>query len=440
VNVYGYVDLIDGGEVRNASFQKLASDPASPVTGQFWYNTTVNMFRYRNNSTTIDLGAATAYNTENAQDDVGNILVDSATVDFTYNDATPSITAAVLDSPLLQGSNKAFILNQDNQTDGTTYKRYAATEQTKLAGIATGATANDTDANLKNRTNHTGTQLANTISDLAGTVKAYRLDEFAQPTADLNFGGRKVTNAGVAVSGSDLPTLAQVQDLINSGTNKTAVRTVSTVNLALANAVENGDTVGGVTVATGNRVLLVGQTAPAENGIYTVNASGAPTRAADADIGAEVKGGLSVWVNEGTNADSRWVLTTDDPITLGTTGLTFVKDFAIGDLVAGAGLTKTGSTVNVVANADATITVNADDIQVNKANVSLRKTQLFGNGALTSFTIAHGMGTKYLVGVTVYKESNGEVVYPIVTVDATNINISGFGTAPAASAFCVAWG
>lgn len=59
-----------------------------------------------------------------------------------------------------------IVLNQDEVLDGATYKQYSDTEKTKLAGVATAATANDTDANLKNRANHTGTQLAATISDL----------------------------------------------------------------------------------------------------------------------------------------------------------------------------------------------------------------------------------------------------------------------------------
>lgn len=57
-------------------------------------------------------------------------------------------------------------LTPDDFTDGTTNKVYSATEKTKLSGIATGATANDTDANLKNRANHTGSQAKSTISDL----------------------------------------------------------------------------------------------------------------------------------------------------------------------------------------------------------------------------------------------------------------------------------
>jgi hypothetical protein len=63
-------------------------------------------------------------------------------------------------------------LNQDDIGDGTTYKQYSSTEKTKLAGIATGATANDTDANLKARANHTGTQVASTISDFSSAADA----------------------------------------------------------------------------------------------------------------------------------------------------------------------------------------------------------------------------------------------------------------------------
>jgi hypothetical protein len=69
-------------------------------------------------------------------------------------------------------AKSADAFNQDNMASGTTNKNYTATEQTKLAGIATGATANDTDANLKARTNHTGTQTASTISDFSTAADA----------------------------------------------------------------------------------------------------------------------------------------------------------------------------------------------------------------------------------------------------------------------------
>lgn len=71
----------------------------------------------------------------------------------------------------VNGQTGTVVLDQDDVGDGTTYKQYSATEKSKLAGVANGATANDTDANLKNRANHTGTQTASTISDFAETTR-----------------------------------------------------------------------------------------------------------------------------------------------------------------------------------------------------------------------------------------------------------------------------
>lgn len=107
---------------------------------------------------------------------------------------------------------------------------------------------------------------------------------------------------------------------------KNSVRVATTAAGTLATSFENGDTVDGITLATGDRILIKNQAAGAENGIYTVNASGAPTRATDADASAEVTSGLSVHVSEGTtNADTNWILTTNDPITLDSTALTFTQ-------------------------------------------------------------------------------------------------------------------
>lgn len=87
---------------------------------------------------------------------------------------------------------------------------------------------------------------------------------------------------------------------------------------------ENGDTVDGVALVTGDRILIKDQATGAENGVYTVNASGAPTRATDFDADAEVNGGAAVVAAEGTaNADTIFILTTNDPIVVGTTALVF---------------------------------------------------------------------------------------------------------------------
>ena len=116
------------------------------------------------------------------------------------------------------------VIDQDEVLDGAVAKQYTDTEKTKLAGIAPAATANDTDANLKNRGNHTGTQTASTISDFATAADA-RVNTLV-PAASLTAAGkvelattaetttgtdaiRAVTPAGVAAaiaaSGGTLP-------------------------------------------------------------------------------------------------------------------------------------------------------------------------------------------------------------------------------------------
>jgi len=95
-----------------------------------------------------------------------------------------------------------------------------------------------------------------------------------------------------------------------------------------------------------------------------VVSGGSWTRASDADTSAKVTSGMFTFVEEGTtNADSGWVLTTDGAIVLGTTSLSFTQFSGAGQITAGAGLTKTGNTIDAVGTADR-ITVNADSIDI----------------------------------------------------------------------------
>jgi len=103
---------------------------------------------------------------------------------------------------------------------------------------------------------------------------------------------------------------------------KQPCRVASTANLASLSGLL---TIDGVTLVAGDRVLLKDQTAGANNGIYVATA-GAWARASDFDANDEVKGGTLVAISEGTtNGNLLWILTTDDPITIGTTALTFVQ-------------------------------------------------------------------------------------------------------------------
>ena len=147
---------------------------------------------------------------------------------------------------------------------------------------------------------------------------------------------------------------------------KASVRVASVAPVAIASALEAGDVIDGVTLAEGDRVLLKDQSTASENGIYVVVATGAgaASRAPDADTSGKVTTGMFTFVSEGTvNGDNGFVLTTNDAITLGTTGLTFVQFSGAGQVIAGAGLTKSGNTLDVVGTANR-ITVNADSVDI----------------------------------------------------------------------------
>lgn len=203
-------------------------------------------------------------------------------------------------------------------------------------------------------------------------------------TADQAMGGFKLTGLGTPTAGTDAATKAYVDATSNGLDLKASVRVATTVTGTLASAYANGSTVDGVVLATGDRILIKDQAAGAENGIYTVNATGTPTRSTDADASAEVTGGMFTFVEEGTtNADSGWVLTNNGAIVVGTTALTFTQFSGAGQITAGAGLTKTGNTLDVVGTANR-IVVNANDIDIGTDVVTLTGSQTLTNKSIVA--------------------------------------------------------
>lgn len=105
---------------------------------------------------------------------------------------------------------------------------------------------------------------------------------------------------------------------------KAPVKVSTTVAGTLASDFENGDTIDGVVLATGDRILIKNQAAATENGIYVVAASGAPARSSDANVAAELEG-AAVTVQQGTsNANTTWIQTTD-AINLGVSNIVFAQ-------------------------------------------------------------------------------------------------------------------
>ena len=181
-------------------------------------------------------------------------------------------------------------------------------------------------------------------------------------TGDQSMGSNKLTSLSPGTAGTDAVNLDQLNAISAGLSWKDSVRAATTAAGTLASDFEDTDVIDGVTLATGDRILIQDQAAPAENGIYVVAASGAPTRATDVDTADDILQ-AAVFVEEGTvNADQAFVMTTDAPITLETTAINWTQFSGLGQITAGDGLTKTGNVLDVGAGNG--ITAKADDVEV----------------------------------------------------------------------------
>lgn len=197
------------------------------------------------------------------------------------------------------------------------------------------------------------------ISDFDTQVRLSRLDQMAVPTSAVSANNQRITSVASPSVGTDAANKDYV-DAARMGMDfKESVRATTTANITLSAP----QTIDGVAVIAGDRVLVKDQSGGITNGIYVV-AAGAWTRATDAATSAQVTSGMFVFVEEGTvYGDSGWVLSTNSTITLGTTALTFVQFSDTGNIVGGNGLVKTGNTLDIVGTTNR-ITVAADSIDI----------------------------------------------------------------------------
>lgn len=257
----------------------------------------------------------------------------------------------------------------------------------------------------------------------------------------LDLANQRIANVGDPSSAQDVATKNYVDAGIRGVDWKDNVRVASTGNVTLSTGLVNGQVIDGVTLVTGNRVLLKSQTTGTENGIYTAVASGTGVRAIDADTSAKVTAGMATTAAEGTaNGGKTFILTTADPITLGTTSLTFGLLGGGGtSYIGGAGLTLTGATFDVVGGTG--ITVAADLVSVDFSVVPKKFAGNVGDGSSTSITVTHNLGTRDVI-VQLYQAAtpwNQELCD--VAAATTNTVTLAFAVAPASNFYrCVVMG
>src|SRR5262249_22227359 len=174
-------------------------------------------------------------------------------------------------------------------------------------------------------------------------------NQLLAPTADVDWGGFKITNLGQPVNPNDAVTKTYVDTFSQGLAGKAASQVATTANLA---ALSGLVVIDGYTLLANDRVLVKDQTTQSQNGIY-VAASGAWARALDMDIWAEVINAYS-YVSQGTiNGGSSWFVTGAAPGgVLGTTPIVWAQFQAAGRATPGAGLSVAGTTWSVVGTAN----------------------------------------------------------------------------------------
>ena len=274
-------------------------------------------------------------------------------------DATASNSGALtiangsVENAMLAGSIANSKLTNSAVTVGSTSISLGAT-QTAIAGVTELAVDN---INVNGNTIATTNSNGNLVLDPNGT-------------GTIDVSSARITSLATPTGSTDAATKAYVDAQLQGLDVKNSVRVATTANGTLSSAFANNSTVDGVTLATNDRILIKDQSTGSENGIYTVNASGAPTRATDFDADSEVTGGAFFFAEEGTtNADNGFVLTNDGAITVGTTALTFTQFSGAGQVIAGSALTKSGNTLNVGVD-DSSIEVSSDALRVKASGIT----------------------------------------------------------------------
>lgn len=336
-----YLDL-GRNELRNALFQNLSSAPSSISTdrGRFYYDTSTSKLRVFDGTTWSDVGGG-------------------------------SVSSVALSLPSI------FTVSGSPVTSSGTLTGTLATQtaNTIFAGPTSGGVATPTFRTLAQ-------------ADIPASIP---LSYWSAATADIALGGFKITGIADATANTDVPSWLQVQNLFQGVRDyKESVRLASTANVSVTYNSTGGtsargqitaapNTLNGTTLVAGDRILLKDQTVGAQNGIWVVTTVGSGStgiwdRATDFDQDSEVTSGATTFVSSFTTLDNRgtYVLTTQDPIVIGGasgTALAFTYINSIGGYIAGAGLTLTGLTFDVVSSNTA-IVVNANDIALTLATNS----------------------------------------------------------------------
>jgi hypothetical protein len=225
------------------------------------------------------------------------------------------------------------------------------------------------------------------ISDFDTGVRTNRLDQMAAPTAAVSLNSQKITGLADPTADADAANKGYVDGVAQGLDVKDSVVATTTANGTLSTAFANGQSIDGVTLQTGDRILIKNQSTASQNGIYNVQASGAPSRATDMATGANAAGAF-VFVEQGTvNAENGFTCTSDTgSAVVGTNNLTFAQFSGAGQIIAGDGLDKSGNTLSVDLKANGGLVIESTELAVKLDASSITGTLAIGDGGTGATT------------------------------------------------------
>lgn len=419
---------------------RLPSAPSDPSGGLIYYDSTASEFRLYNGSTFVQvadygqLGSSTSGSSGATQikgDNKAYANIAGLTT-YTLQDFLDRINAALAGSAsghfsdatfdIYNGSDNTKIITFDASsiTTGTTRTITMADANVNLSKVNTSIQRDGSVAFTANQPmggfKLTGLGAGSGAGDSVRYEQAILVNGANAFSANQSFGGFRITNLGDPVGAQDGVTLSYLSARLAGLKPKQSVRAATTVAGTLASSFENGDTIDTVTLVTGDRILIKNQAAPEENGIYTVNASGAPTRAVDFDSLTPIDEINGAWtaVQEGSQAGEVWVQY-GTVATLNTDPINFEYFNPIANLIGGDMITFSSSVFSVdlatVSGLESTNPGNnAGQLRI-KLEASNPSLQIDGSNQL---------GVKLYSGGAIVKNSSGLAWNP----DNTTLEVS----------------
>ena len=258
------------------------------------------------------------------------------------------------------------------------------------------------------------------ISDFDTGVRTNTLNQMAVPTGSVSFNSQNITNLADPVNTQDAATKGFVEATSQGLDVKDSCVAATTGNITISTALNNGDTLDGVTLSTNDRVLVKDQSTASQNGIYVVGSS--PARAADLATGANAAG-FFTFVEQGTvNADNGFVCTSDSgSAVVGTNNLTIAQFSGAGQITAADGLQKSGNTLSVDLKSNGGLVIESTEIAVDLGASSITGTLAISDGG-TGATSASNARTNLGLVIGTDVEPHSDKLTELATMNQTTAN------------------